>query len=168
MLTRSHRQEALSRAYIHAIAGSCGLSCSFRDFDYGIDMTLHEIKQRDAQYFETGFRIDIQAKSCAAPLAADGPIVYDLGVWSYEILRESPATLPRLLVLLILPSDELDWTAHSEDGLLLRKCAYWMSLRGMPETSNVATVRLTIPRANVFSAPALRELMNKVRAGEPL
>ena len=41
MLIQSHRQEALSRAYIHAIAGSCGFSCSTRDFDYGIDMSLH-------------------------------------------------------------------------------------------------------------------------------
>jgi hypothetical protein len=168
VLIRSHRQEALSRAYIHAIAGSCGLSCSFRDFDYGIDMTVHEIKERDSRYFETGVRIDIQAKSCTAPLAADAPIVYDLEVRSYDILRESSETSPRILVLLTLPSDEQDWTAQDDDGLTLRKCAYWMSLWGMPETSNVNTVRLKIPRTNVFSAPALRELINKVRAGVPL
>ena len=168
MLIQSHRQEALSRAYIHAIAGSCGLSCSFRDFDYGIDLSVHEIEHRDTRYFETGFRIDIQAKSCTAPLAADGPIVYDLEVRSYDILRAPPAFLPKILVLLTLPGDESAWTTHDENGLTLRKCAYWMSLRGMPETPNVNTVRLRIPRTNVFSAPALRELINKVRAGEPL
>jgi hypothetical protein len=70
--------------------------------------------------------------------------------------------------LLTLPGDEKDWIAQDEDGLILRKCAYWMSLRGMPESPDVNTVRLAIPRANVFSAPALRELINKVRAGEPL
>ena len=168
MLIKSHRQEALSRAYIHAIAGSCGLSCSFRDFDYGIDLTVHEIKQRNSNYFETGSRIDIQAKSCTAPLATDGPIVYDLEVRSYDILRESPATSPRILVLLILPGNEEDWTTQDEDGLTLRKCAYWTSLRGMPETLNVNSIRLRIPRTNVFSAPSLRELIIKVRARDPL
>ena len=168
MLIRSHRQEALSRAYIHAIAGSCGLSCSTRDFDYGIDLSLHEIKEQNSHYFETGNRIDIQAKSCTASLAADGPIVYDLDIRNYDILRRSADVFPRILVLLTLPGDEKHWIAQDEDGLILRKCAYWMSLRGMPESPNINTVRLAIPRANVFSAPALRDLMNKVRSGEPL
>ncbi len=68
----------------------------------------------------------------------------------------------------LLPGVEKDWIIQDEDGLTLRKCAYWMSLRGMPATPNVSTVRLAMPRANVFSAAALRELMDKVRAGEPL
>lgn len=168
MLIQSHRQEALSRAYIHAIAGSYGASCSFRDFDYGIDMTVHEISEGPSNYFETGIRLDIQAKSCTVPLAADGSIVYDLDVRSYDILRDSSATAPRILVLLMLPSDAADWTSQDEEGLTLRKCAYWTSLRGMPQTPNVRTVRLKIPRTDVFSALALRELFNRVRAGEPL
>ena len=40
MLIRTHRQESLSRAYIQAIASRCGLNCSFREFDYGIDVTV--------------------------------------------------------------------------------------------------------------------------------
>jgi hypothetical protein len=48
MLIKSHRPESLSRAYIQAIAGRCGMNCSLRDFDYGIDVTLHEITWIDA------------------------------------------------------------------------------------------------------------------------
>ena len=40
MLIPTHRQEAVSRAYIHTIAARCGLGCSFRDYDYGIDLTV--------------------------------------------------------------------------------------------------------------------------------
>lgn len=40
VLIRAHRQEAVARASIHAIAARCGLGCSFRDFDYGIEMAI--------------------------------------------------------------------------------------------------------------------------------
>ena len=168
MLIQSHRQEALSRAYIHAIAGRCGMSCGSPEFDYGIDMTVLEIEHQDGQYTETGFRIDIQVKSCTTSLVTESSILYDLDVRTYALLRGSPALFPKILVLLVLPENEEDWTIQDEDGLTLRRCAYWISLRGMPKTSNVKTIRVTIPRANIFSTLALRELMNKVRAGEPL
>ena len=61
MLIRTHRQKAVSRAYIHAIAARCGLGCSFRDFDYGIDMTLNEIRRRGTRHYESGFKLDIQS-----------------------------------------------------------------------------------------------------------
>src|SRR5262249_39045418 len=46
------------RAYIHAIAARCGLSCRFRDFDYGIDLTVHSTSRRGQRYAESGFRLD--------------------------------------------------------------------------------------------------------------
>ena len=168
MLIRSHRQEALSRAYIHAIAARCGLSCSGRDYDYGMDLSVHEVRQEGDRYRETGYRLDIQLKSTTAALATPSEIVYDLEVRAYDDLRESNSGGYRVLVLVLLPEDEADWTAQDEDGLLLRRCAYWMSLKGWPATPNTASVRIAIPRANVFSVDALNRLIAKVRKGEEL
>jgi hypothetical protein len=73
VLIQTHRQEAVSRAYIHAIAARCGLGCSFRDFDYGIDLSVHAIRRVGHRYVESGFNLDIQAKSTTtAPDPADG------------------------------------------------------------------------------------------------
>lgn len=169
MLIRAHRQEALSRAYIHAVAGRCGLLCSTRDYDYGIDTTLHSIDRGpDERYYETGFNLDIQAKSTT--LAAETPtaIGYDLEVRAYDHLRDANAGTPRILVLLVVPADEPAWVEQTEDHLLLRKCAYWLSLRGMGPTTNTRTLRVSIPRGQVFSAEALSNLMGRIRKGEPL
>ena len=46
-------------SFIQAVAGRCGMSCSFRDFDYGIDMTLNDIKHYQGRRVETGFKLDI-------------------------------------------------------------------------------------------------------------
>ena len=166
MLIRSHRQEALSRAYIQAIAVRCGLSCSFRAFDYGIDVTVHLIQQRRNRYFETGFNLDIQAKSPFRATVTDENVLYDVEVKSYNDLRDPEVGTPRILVLLVQPEAETTWTEMTEEQLMLRRCAYWLSLRGQPLTKNANTIRVSIPRANWFSVEALQGIMERLRNGE--
>jgi len=168
VLIQKHRQEAVSRAYVHAVAARCGLSCSFRDFDYGIDLTLHAIRRIDKRYVESGFALDVQAKTNTAPVITSSHVHYDMEVKTYEDLRDPSVGCPRILVLLVLPAEESAWTEQTEEHLLLRKCAYWLSLKGMPATANSASIRVPIPRANVFSVDGLARLMEKVRKREEL
>lgn len=168
MLIRSHRQEALSRASIAAVAARCGLSCGFREFDYGVDLTLHIIEREGDRYRESGFALDVQAKSTTAALATADCVRYDMEVKAYDDLRQLVGGTPRILVLLVLPDAEDAWTDQDEDRLMLRHCAYWMSFRGQPAVANRYTVRVDIPRANRFSVEALIRIMEKVRRGEEL
>jgi hypothetical protein len=168
VLIRTHRQEAVSRAYVHAIAARCGLACSFRDFDCGIDLTLHSIRRKGKRYVESGYSLDIQAKTSTTAVVNLTQVLYDVEVKTYDDLRDSSVGCPRRLVLLVMPGDEAAWTDQNEDHLLLRKCAYWASLKGMPATSNTASIRVPIPRSNVFSVGALVRLMDKVRNEEEL
>ncbi len=168
MLIRTHRQEAVSRAYIHAIAARCGLGCSFRDFDYGIDLAVHAIRRVGRRYVEAGFPLDIQAKSTTAAVVTPTQVLYDMEVQAYDDLRDPAVGCPRILVLLVMPEEESAWTDQNEDHLLLRKYAYWTSLKGMPATTNTATIRVAVPRANVFSVDALTRIMEKVQQREDL
>jgi Domain of unknown function (DUF4365) len=93
-------------------------------------------------------------------------VIYDLAVANYNDLRMEEAGTPRILVLLVMPDDEERWIEQTEEMLLLRHCAYWVSLKGMPATSNTKTVRISVPRVNVFSVNGLRALMDKVRRKE--
>jgi hypothetical protein len=168
VLTRAHRQESVSRAYIHAIAARCGLSCSFRDFDYGIDLSVHAIRRKGQRYAESGFNLDIQAKSVTNPALTTTHVLYDMEVKTYEDLRDPEVGCPRILVLLVMPPDEAMWTEQTEEHLLLRKCAYWMSLKGMGPTPNTATIRIPVPRVKIFSITTLQTLMDRVRKREEL
>lgn len=168
MLTRAHRQEALSRAYVHAVAAHCGFACSGRELDYGIDLTVYGIRRVGSRYSESGVTLDIQAKSATGATLTGSHVLYDMEVKAYDDLRDPAVLRPRLLVLLVLPDDEVAWTEHTEDHLLLRRCAYWMSVRGMPATANVTTVRVAIPRTNLFSPDGLRRLMTLIAKQEAL
>jgi hypothetical protein len=87
---------------------------------------------------------------------------------AYNDLRDPAVGCPRILVLLVLPEDEMQWTEQTEEHLLLRHCAYWMSLKGTPPTMNTATVRVSISRTDIFTVDALLGLMDKVRKHEEL
>jgi hypothetical protein len=158
----------VSRAYIHTIAARCGLGCSFRDFDYGIDLTVHAIRRKGLRYVEAGFSLDIQAKSTTTAVVTASQVLYDMEVKTYDDLRDTEIGCPRILVLLVLPKEETAWTEQTEEHLLLRRCAYWISLKGRGPTTNTETIRVTIPRTNVFSVAALLQLMDKVRKREEL
>lgn len=168
MLTKNHRQESLSRAYIQAIAARAGMSCSFRDFDYGIDVTVHGILQQGRRYAETGHNLDIQAKSTTAAAVTETTIQYDLDVKNYDDLRDPDVGCPRILILLILPDEETQWTEQTEDQFLLRRAAYWISLKGQEPSANNRTVRVVIPRQNLLTITALQTLMQRVRRRQPL
>jgi hypothetical protein len=135
-------------------------------FPDGIDVTLHLIQTRDRRYLETGFNLDIQAKSTTEAVVTESEVPYDMDVKTYDDLRDSDVGTPRILVLLVQPADDADWTAMTEDELILRRCAYRLSLEGAEPTANTRTVRVAIPRANAFSIEALQRIMERVRAGE--
>lgn len=50
--------------------------------------------------------------------------------------------------------------------IALRRCAYWTSLLGAPETANRDGQTIYIPKINVFDAAALTALMNRIARRE--
>jgi len=165
VLTRNHRQEALCRAYIQAIAARCGIGWSTPHPDYGIDLTLNDIEVRGHFRAESGYKLDVQAKSASRANLTETHLRFDLDLKAYETLRQPLPGCPRVLVVLVLPHDEDQWTTQLEEELILRYCAYWTSLRGQGPTKNRRSVRLVLPRTNVFSIGALQAIMNRIKTG---
>lgn len=165
MLTRAHRQETLSRAYVQAVAAETGLSYNARERDYGIDATLYTIHRREHRLAEGWPCLDLQIKSTTLAGMTPLQVGYDLELKSYDDLRDPDCKIPRLLVVLVLPQAETEWVSQSEAELVLRKCAFWVSLKGQPATTARKTLRVFLPRSNVFSAAALHGILDRVRQG---
>src|SRR4051812_7641718 len=103
MLTRAHRQEALSRAYVRAIAAQAGVGVSEPESDYGIDISLHPITLRNQRRRDIGPQLDLQLKSTTRAGVGATHLTYDLEVVNYDDLREAPEQGARILVVLVLP-----------------------------------------------------------------
>lgn len=159
ILTHNDRAEALSRAYISAVVAGAGYTLAPQDFDRdGVDV---QIRAGGAMHPS----LDLQLKATARlNRADDGEFRYPLRRRNYDLLQ-APALVPRLLVVLDLPKDENQWLSVSVDELVIRRCAYWADLRGLPETDNEESVTVTIRQRNRFDVENLRDLMKRARRG---
>jgi hypothetical protein len=168
MVPQSQRQEALSRAYVRAVSARAGVTCTDLVQDFGADMVLRHVAQKEHRYVDDGRQLDLQLKSTTRAELDENEVSYDLDVRAYNWSRQHQVYRPRILVLLVLPEDEAQWLSQSLEELVLRRCAYWTALRGAEPTTKQRTIRVRLPRANVFSSAAVCQLLDEARTeGKP-
>ena len=159
LLSPEDRMEALSRVYVRAVAARAGYDTAAPEFDRdSIDLTVRA---------GGGVRpaLDLQLKATTRLGAPkDGAFRFPLKRKNYEDLR-AETRIPRLLIVLALPEDEREWMTMTPDKLILRKCAYWLNLRGWEETGNRTSVTVPVPEGNLFTVEALRDLMEQSGKG---
>lgn len=167
-------ESELSYAYLHAVVcrsgGSCGQTTRLAD-NMGIDAQVDaEVARASLQWgARTSVSLKVQLKSTRQQPTDNGDSwSYPLDVKAYDDLRAETHATPRILVVLFLPTESDDWLDCTEEYLLLRRCAYWMSLRGMPVTSNKSQVTIHIPKVNVLSHGAMAKLFAELSRGNEL
>lgn len=160
MLPRNQQMEYLSRMYVQAVVTQAGGICAEPRPDFGIDFGIHGVVHDQNHYSDDGAIAHLQLKSTteAAYHADKDAYQYDLPVKNYHQLRKAVVKVPRFLVLFVMPKEENLWLHQDHESLRLRHCAYYLSLKGMPGTTNQNTVSVMVPRAQVFSIEFLRDL----------
>lgn len=161
MITIQHTQESLSRAYVHAVAGSAGVNCSIdRAFDYGIDGTFRPVAVRGDRLVENGFPLDYQLKCTKNWAYEDDMVSYSIATKTYnDLVTRDPEGIGVVLLLLCVPENQGSWAEFSEDFLTLRRCCYYTMLAGEPVENENSTRKILIPRANVLTANSLNQLI---------
>lgn len=163
MMTREHRQEALCRAYVQAVAALAGVGTARPDPDYGIDLLLREIGLLNGQHQDTSVQIDLQLRATTRASLTEAAVIYDLDVNTYNKLRIVSAGSPRILIVLVQPDTEGEWLNQTPDQLSIRHCTYWLSLEGAPPSTASRSVRMAIPLENVFSPESVRTLLQRAK-----
>lgn len=159
LMTSNDREEALSRTYVAAIAAGSGYITYEQNFDRdGVDLQIRAGGSMRPS-------LDIQLKATInLGEARNDEYRYPLKCRNYNLLREQ-TMVPRILVLLSLPSAQDEWLSVTTENLILRRCAYWVSLAGHPETNNKEFVTISIHNRNKFDVDALKKLMERARSG---
>lgn len=156
------RMEQFSMAFIRAIIADagCKVFISETDTDSVDGMIMADLARRP--------RVEFQAKSTSADIVRDGVVSYPLRIEDYKNLIPEGLSVPRILIVVLLPSEQDEWTDQTEDRLCLRRCAYWISLEGKPDTDNSSSITLDIPAENIFNSEQLRGMMYKLNKGKRL
>ena len=155
--------EALSLAYVYAIAAKAGINVYTPQRDLGFDMLFSKVTKR-----ENGRRTDTSSTPLPCQIKVstlwqmrEDMIIYDLEVKNYNDLVNSDICL---LILMCLPPCSDEWLHQNEDRLQLHKCCYYWCPSDPTETTNSETKRIFIPRSQMFTVDALTRLIAKAQS----
>lgn len=166
-------ESELSYAYLHAVASRAGVACEClgrHSDNLGVDAELHAVGEYAENAVVTDMTVHLQLKATIRqPSQHDDKLSYSLDdIKRYDKLRCTKTNLPRLLVVLFLPEDPAAWLSQTEDELILRKCAYWVSLRGAPPSRNHKSQTVYLPRAQAFDVEGLNRLFGRLALQEDI
>ena len=157
------QKEQFSKAYVQAVAACAGFSWSEPSVDDdSIDMCLHgtggggTIKSP---------RLDLQIKCTGSESPTTANFSYSVKLKNYNDLRDESVMIPRILIVVLVPDSLLDWVNHSETELSLRRCGYWLSLRGMTTSANATAQTVQMNRSQQFNVDSLQSMMNRISNG---
>jgi hypothetical protein len=169
MLTRNQIESELSLAYLHAVAANEGFAVDVPHIDSdSVDAEICAKGKLDVTSKKQSPKIQVQLKATINALAnINGDIAYPLPIKNYDDLR-ADTVLPRLLIILVLPQQQADWLIHHPDELILKKCAYYVNLKGLPASMNAGHETVYVPTANMLTPAALKDLMIKASKLEDL
>ncbi|MBF0439330.1 MAG: DUF4365 domain-containing protein [Magnetococcales bacterium] len=160
------QKEKFSEAYVRAVAATAGFGIGQPEIDDdSVDLTIYG---RGRNGKNRSPRLDIQLKCTAKTETIDEKdfFSFKLKIKNYNDLIGEDFLTPRLLIVVRVPEEPIDWTTSTEEELLLRHCGYWISLRDHPATDNTCSVTLKIPREQIFSVNALKTLMTRIGNGD--
>lgn len=160
-------EESLSIAYVSAICSKAGATVSPVPQDYGVDLSVRNVRRYGTKFMDMGVAFDCQLKATINWSEVDNHIVYDVEVDTYNklVFRKDNSMSPCLLVVLCLPRESDEWVSTSNDGLTLKKSCYFYHIHGK-ETLNKSKRRIKIPIENRLTPELVNELIDKSTNGE--
>ena len=155
-LRENDQKEVISFAYLSAISALAGYNCQ--------PGPAPDRNSVDAIVWpgEGMLNINVQLKSTASPDWQEDGLHFRLRRKNYDELRT--ATLPAILVVLELPEDEESWFECDSDNLIMRRCAWWLSLKEHPEIDTQSRV-VTLPMEQRLDIDELKRLMGLASQG---
>jgi hypothetical protein len=169
MLTRHQTESELSLAYLQAVAAWASFSVTVPHIDSdGVDALISGKGRLQSDSLRASPRIEVQLKATVNAVAnKENKIPFVLSGKNYKELSDL-TVVPRLLLLLALPTDRSQWLVHEPERLVMQKCAYFLNLKGYPVRSDVDSPTVYVPVCNKLTPEALIGLMIKASKLEDL
>jgi Domain of unknown function (DUF4365) len=159
----NEQKQQFSVAIARAVAAVSGLAYATPDTDDdSIDAT---IARRGGGGSVRSPKLDLQLKCTSGYSMSGDSFSYPLPVKNYDELRATDLMVPRILVVALVPPDVANWVTCSHASVILRNCAYWVSLRGLPATINSQTISISMQGSQPFDPAQLSAIFAKLSSG---
>lgn len=168
-LPENEIESELSYAYLHAVASKAGLNCrpDNRQADNDGTDALVDYKGPIPNTYITDVPLRIQLKATKNMGAETAThISYPFqGIPQYNKMRTNAGGSTRILIILFLPNDPLEWLACSPDQLVLKNAAYWVCLYGAPIATTDTSKTIYVPKTNLLTPDNLNDLCVEIGKG---
>jgi hypothetical protein len=154
-------QGYFAESLVVSIAAAAGLDVLFPRLGHRTDLGVFQPGPNGTSGSK---QISLQVKSWAAgTLSADGHFHYPLEVSAYNYLAGDGHDVRHYLILCLVPADAARYANARHQGLLLRRAAYWLSLRDQardPTLKPESTKTVLVPQANLLTPLTIRALVD--------
>ncbi|WP_405683943.1 DUF4365 domain-containing protein [Streptomyces sp. NBC_00057] len=151
----NNHQGWYGETFVAAIAAAAGFQVAVPYPDIGKDLILgrdHEDPDLDVQ-----IALQVKTRRVEEVAETDTGFKITLSAAGYKRLR-GKRQVPAYLVMVLVPTDPAQYIRMDEEALVLRRCAYWVSLeQRLPLQQGQKTVTVTVPRDNLLTVDALHK-----------
>lgn len=162
-MTLSDQKAQFSVAFFQAVASAA--CCKIAEPKVDDDSVDVKVEKKMSGSVSNSPELNVQLKATAQDVLLETEIAFPLKIKNYDELRDEKVYVPRILVVFIMPEHPSEWLKQAEFKAHLYRCAYWVSLKGLPPTANAETVTVRVPRKNVLTPDALNALMTLISNG---
>ena len=170
-MTEQQRQEAVSREFLRILAHMHGYKIHEPALDHGVDMVVCPVRERiepggQRRFLDSKMRLDFQIKSTTIANVEMGEddITYDLEAKTFnDLIDRRIEPLPLHLLLVVLNERPPACVTIDPNRISVVGSAYWFLPKEDEEaTANVATKRISIPKANILQANFVRSCYERL------
>ena len=160
----AQQKEKFSDAYLQAVAAVAGYGLAKPNPDS--DSVDWIVSAPGTEGTPRRPRLEVQLKCSARDILRETHLHFPLEIKNYDDLRHPDPCVHCILVVVTVPMDIGEWIKHSEQELSMRRCGYWLSLRGEPDMINASSVTVRLPRSQPLTPDALRTIMQRINDGK--
>jgi hypothetical protein len=160
-LAHSRSKELFSDAYLRAVVAAARMHIEPRSVDVdGIDGYIHYTGTLNG-VFAPLIAYQLKCTACAS-YVRDTHIAFPLPIKNYNELRPTNTTVPRILIVVLVPRGVGAWIRQDDASLLMRRCGYWVSLASAPASLNQVSQTVHVPLSQRLSVSAMRTMFTNV------
>jgi hypothetical protein len=162
--------EQLQEGYVSTVAATAGCSMEFLRRDLvGTDVEIIRPGRTDHDE-EISVRVQLKNTTTIKPDLVKGWFSYQFKKRSHftQLAKPRVSGPKAILVVMVTSPSQHDWTKASHDNLEVQHCCYWRSLEGEIADEGVQSPTVRIYTDNIFDAPALTVILDKLDRGEVL
>lgn len=167
--TFTNMMEQLQEGYIASVAATAGCTVEMiRKDSRGLDTQIIR-PPRTTTEEEVAVYAQLKCTTSVIPDPKKDHFSYQFTKREYfDNLAKRRGHLKALLIVMTVPTKQLDWTEVDHAGLLTKRCCYWAYLEGSAAEASIQRPTVHIPTKNILDAYALTNIMDKLDRGKSL